>query len=250
MGRIVAIGGGDIAARETLAIDREVVALTGAARPRALFIPTASGDSRDYWHAFDDVYGRELGCETDVLYLLGVNPTAEELEERILGSDLVYVGGGNTLKMMRRWRRLGVDRVLEEAYGRGVVLSGLSAGCICWFSWGHSDSMASYHPDDWSYIRVRGMGLLDALACPHFDSATKGVPRRADFEAMMGKHRDVGIGIDDCCAIEVVDDTYRVITSRPGAGAYRLVRRGRDLSVTRVEQQVEYQPIEGLLRAD
>ena len=250
MGKIVAIGGGDITARETLAIDREIVALTGAARPRALFIPTASSDSRDYWHAFDDVYGRELGCETDVLYLLGVNPTAEELEERILGSDLVYVGGGNTLKMMRRWRRLGVDRVLEEAYRRGVVLSGLSAGCICWFSWGHSDSMASYHPADWSYIRVRGMGLLDALACPHFDSATKGVPRRDDFEAMMRKHRDVGIGIDDWCAIEVVDGAYRVITSRPGAGAYQLVRRGRELWVKRVEQRVEYRPIEGLLRAD
>ena len=162
--------------RETLAIDREIVSLTGKDRPNALFIPTASGDSPEYWQSFQEVYGQELGCETDVLYLLGVSPTTEELERKILSADLVYVGGGNTLKMMRRWRKLGVDKVPERSLQfEGIVLSGLSAGCICWFSWGHSDSMSFYHPDSWQYIRVRGMGLIDALACPQL---RRGVARR------------------------------------------------------------------------
>ena len=152
-----------MAERETLAIDREIVSLTGKDRPNALFIPTASRDSPEYWQSFQEVYGQELGCETDVLHLLGVSPTKKELEQRILSADLVYVGGGNTLKMMRRWRKLGVDKLLREAYRIGVVLSGVSAGCICWFSWGHSDSMAFYHPGCWRYIRVRGIGLIDAL---------------------------------------------------------------------------------------
>ena len=108
MGKLVAIGGGEMALGETLAIDKEIVSLTGKDRPRALFIPTASSDSREYWQGFQCVYGQELGCVTDVLYLLGVSPTKGELEQKILSSDLIYVGGGNTLKMMRRWRRLGV----------------------------------------------------------------------------------------------------------------------------------------------
>ena len=250
MGKLVAIGGGHIATGETLSIDKEVIALTGKDRPRALFIPTASSDSKEYWEVFRAVYGKRLGCETDVLYLLGVNPTAQELEERILSADLVYVGGGNTLKMMRRWRRLGVDRVLHEAWRRGIVLSGLSAGCICWFSWGHSDSMAFYRPEDWQYVRVKGMGLVDALACPHYDSETAGVRREDDFQAMVRRHSDVGIAIDDRCALEVVDGAYRVITSRAAAGAYTLTKRRGGLAIRRIEQKAGYEPIAGLLGSE
>ena len=112
---------------ETLPIDREVIKLTGKARPKALFIPTASYDSVEYWEGFQRVYGGELGCETAVLYLLNLAPSRAELEESILSSDLIYVGGGNTLKMMRRWRKLGVDRLLEQAYNRGTVAAGGSA---------------------------------------------------------------------------------------------------------------------------
>ena len=247
MGKLVAIGGGEMAERETLAIDREIVSLTGKDRPNALFIPTASGDSPEYWQSFREVYGQELGCETDVLYLLGVSPTTEELERMILSVDLVYVGGGNTLKMMRRWRKLGVDRVLNEAYRKGVVLSGLSAGCICWFSWGHSDSMAFYRSDSWRYIRVRGMGLIDALVCPHFDGESLGVKRREAFQENMRRSSRVCIAIDSNCAIEVVDGMYRVITSRAGASAYKLLGRGGELTTERIVQKEEYEPIDRLL---
>ena len=141
--------------------------------------------------------------------------------------------------MMRRWRKLGVDRVLEEAYRRGIVLSGLSAGCICWFSWGHSDSMAIYHPESWRYIRLRGMGLIDALGCPHYDEATDGVRRDEHFQQMVRKRSGLGVAIEDNCALEVVDDTYMVTTSKAGAGAYRLLGRGGELSVQRIEQKEE-----------
>ena len=97
MGKLVAIGGGEMTERETLAIDKEIVCLAGKDRPKALFIPTASGDSPRYWQSFQEVYGEELGCETDVLYLLGVSLTKERLKRRILSADLVYVGGGSFL---------------------------------------------------------------------------------------------------------------------------------------------------------
>ena len=127
MGKIVAIGGGDFRTGETLALDQEVVGLTGKRRPRALFIPTASSDSIEHWEAFRTAYGGELGCDAYVLNLLAAPPSSRELAEAILSSDLVYVGGGNTLKMMRRWRRLGVDTILRAANDGGSVLAGVSA---------------------------------------------------------------------------------------------------------------------------
>ena len=248
MGKIVAIGGGDLSSLETLEIDREIISLAGKARPRALFIPTASSDSVERWQEFESVYGARLGCETDVLYLLDVTPTMGELEKTILSSDVIFVGGGNTLKMMRRWRRLGVDRVLRSAYDRGIVLCGVSAGAICWFSHGHSDSMSFYSPDSWSYIRVKGMGLIDAFACPHYDSETAGVRREQDFHGMVKRYGGMGIAIDNHCAIEFIDDGYRVITSKPGAGAYRVYRRGGQIVREVVERRQGLTPTSELLQ--
>ena len=248
MGKIVAIGGGDLRTLETLAIDREIVRLSGKTRPRALFIPTASSDSVEYWEAFHSVYGSALGCETDVFYLLNAAPSGKELEERILSSDLVYVGGGNTLKMMRRWRKLGVNKVLEAAYNEGVVLSGVSAGAICWFEYGHSDSMSFYHPQRWSYIRVMGMGLIRALACPDYDGETAGVKREKDFQQMVRRFGGMGIAIDNNCALEFVDGGYRVITSRQGAGAYKVRRSRGRIIVERIEQKAEFTPIAQLVQ--
>lgn len=243
MGKIVAIGGGDMRELATLPIDREVVRLTGKKRPQALFIPTASSDSREYWEAFRRVYGEELDCRTEVLYLLGERPSQKDVTRKIRQAQLIYVGGGNTLKMMRRWRYLGVDRLLRQAYRRETVLSGLSAGCICWFSWGHSDSMAFYHPDNWDYIRVRGMGLIDALGCPHYD----GEKRDQNFEAMVKRHGDLGIALDNHCALEVVDGRYRIITSSPGAGAHRVSRHRGTVISAKIPQRRAWRPLKELL---
>ncbi len=247
MGKIVAIGGSEIRNSETSAIDREVVTLTAKPRPRALFIPTASYDSLDYWTAFQTIYGEELGCETSVIYLLDNHPPMKQIEEMILSSDLIYVGGGNTLKMMRRWRKLGVDQMLKEAYARDIVLSGVSAGAICWFNYGHSDSMAFYHPDTWSYIRVRGLGLIDVVGCPHFDSETAGKKRDQDFREMVQKYGGTGIGIDNNCALEFTGEGFRVISSQPAAGAYKLFRDRGQVTVEQIQHSQDYLPVSSLL---
>ena len=247
MGKIVAIGGGELRNSETSAIDREVIRLTGKAQPRALFIPTASYDSVDYWTAFQSVYGEDLGCETSVVNLLDDHPALQQIEEMILSSDLIYVGGGNTLKMMRRWRKLGVDQMLKAAYAKDVVLCGVSAGAICWFNYGHSDSMAFYHPDGWNYIRVKGLGLIDAFGCPHFDSETSGKKRGQDFQDMILKHGGAGIAIDNNCALEFMGDGFRVISSKPTAGAYKLRRDRGKVTVEQIQRSQEYLPISSLL---
>ena len=229
---------------QTLDIDREIVELSGKERPKALFIPTASSDSVEYWEAFDRAYRGELGCDTDVLYMLGKRPPQTRLEDAVLSADVIYVGGGNTLKMMRRWRLLGVDKLLETAYASGTVLAGLSAGCICWFNYGHSDSMSFYtEDDDWSYIRVKGMGFINAFGCPHYNGET----REQDFQAMMRRHSGVGIGIEDCCALEVIDGSYRIITSREDAAAYRIERSRGSLRVDKIPQSRAFAPLADLL---
>ena len=169
---IVAIGGGQISTRGTAPIDREIVRLANKRHPKLLFIPTASSDSERYCANVQEYFGKFLGCKTDVLLLISDRPSHEQIRRKILSADIIYVGGGNTLLMMRLWRRLGVDKLLKSAYERGIVLAGISAGSICWFDSGHSDSMSFYDPQNWQYINVRGLGFIPAIHCPHYNSTT------------------------------------------------------------------------------
>jgi dipeptidase E len=106
--------------------------------------------------------------------LIKEQPSKEQTRRKILSADIIYVGGGNTLQMMRVWRRLGIDKLLKKAYENGTVLCGISAGSICWFDSGHSDSMSFYSPKNWKYTNVRGLGLIRGIHCPHYNGTTRG----------------------------------------------------------------------------
>ena len=94
---------------------------------------------------------------------------------------------------------------------------------------------------------VRGMGLIDALVCPHFDEESLGIERREAFQDDLRRRSGVGVAIDDNCAIEVVDGMYRVITSKMGAGAYKLLVKAGELATERILQKESYEPIDQLL---
>jgi len=248
MEKIVVIGGGEIGNFETLPFDKRIVELTKKKHPKALFIPTASGEPDGYIQNFNKVYGKKLGCKTDVLFLLKTKPTKKELREKILSSDLIYVGGGNTLKMMKRWRFLGVDKILKEAHKRGIVLSGISAGGISWFEAGHSDSMSSYNPDNWDYIKVRGLGILRGIHCPHFNSQTRGIKRRKNFLNFMKKYSAVGIAIDNHCAMEFIDGKYKVLTTKKDKKAYRVFKKRSKIIIEEILKKNNYMPISPLYK--
>jgi len=246
---IVAIGGGEIRTRGTAPIDREVIRLTNKKRPKLLFIPTASSDSERYWKHMQEYFGGFLKCSTDVLLLLADGISKERIERKIGWADIIYVGGGNTLHMMRVWRHLGVDKLLRSVYENGTVLSGISAGAICWFDSGHSDSMSFYNPRKWNYIKVRGLGFIKGVHCPHYNSRTRGVPRRKDFRDMILRTGGIGIAIENNCAIEFIDGRlYKVITSKDYARAYRIYKRGDRVLTERIPQQEQLAPIELLYR--
>ncbi|HEX4593162.1 MAG TPA: peptidase E [Bryobacteraceae bacterium] len=244
---IVAIGGGEIRTRGTAPIDREIIRLSNKKNPKLLFVPTASSDSERYWKHVQEYFGDFLKCKTDVLFLVREQPSREQIRTKILSADIIYVGGGNTLQMMRLWRRLGVDKLLKAAYENGTVLAGISAGSICWFESGHSDSMSFYNPRKWKYINVRGLGLIPGIHCPHYNSRTRGVPRRKQFRDMIRKTGGVGIAIENNCAIEFIDGRfYKVIVSKSYARAYRVYKDRGEVVVQQIRQQKRAAPLESL----
>ncbi len=248
MKKIVAIGGGHIGKPghpvETTQIDKEIIKLTGNRRPKLLFIPTASSDSSKYYDIVKKHFGKRLGCKTDVLYLIKAEYSKKEIKEKILTSDAIYVGGGNVIKMMRIWKKLGVDKILRQAYEKGIVLSGLSAGSICWFKYGNSDSRKFNNPNT-SYIKISGLGLINALHCPHYDTEKS---RKPSLKKMMKKTAGVAVAIDNCCAVEFIDDTYRVISSKNKANAYRVYWKNGKYHENIIPKEKKFNPLKTLLK--
>ena len=247
MGKIVALGGGEIGRPgypiETTSIDKEIIKLSGKKHPKLLFIPTASSDSEGYVKVVREHFGKRLGCKVGSLSLTKEKLSFSSLEKRILSADIIYVGGGNTLKMMTFWRKFKIDEILNKAYKKGIILSGLSAGAICWFKYGNSDSRR-FTSGSKKLIKVRGLGFINALNCPHFNTEKH---READLKRMMKTTSGVAIALDECAALEIVDNWYRIITSKPKAKAYKIYWKSGKYFKEEIEQKKEFNDLGRLL---
>ncbi len=202
MRAIVAIGGGNLAAGETLAIDRTIVSLSEKLAPHVLFLPTASHDSSAYVAEFTAAYTR-LGCTVEALLLWDHAPDAQALRETILSSDIIYVGGGDTEDMLRIWHETGVDALLKEAWERGIVLSGLSAGALCWFHRGLTDRMVD---GESTLVWCDGLGLIPYNVGVHYDEAFW-----AAFDSFMPGADRPGIALENNTAMMVLDDRLSIL---------------------------------------
>jgi dipeptidase E len=146
--QIVALGGGGFSMKpDYLALDRYVLAQSGKDNPRVCFIPTASGDKPDYVNRFYKAFNK-LSCKADHLSLF--EPNFRNLRTHVLEQDVLYVGGGSTRNMLTLWHDWKLDHILCDAYQKGIVLAGLSAGANCWFEEGLTD------PLNGSYIPLTG----------------------------------------------------------------------------------------------
>lgn len=233
---IVAIGGGELGEYETLPIDKKIRDLSGKKFPHVLFIPTASGDAEGYCSIFDKVYGDKLKCKTDTLLLVREYSSKKEIKEKIAWADIVYVGGGDTLKMLRIWRKVGVDCMLSVAYRKGTLLTGVSAGAICWFRYGSSDArMFHKNNSSDSLMRIRGLDFYNITFSPHH-IREKNI-RDFGLKKMMKRTPGVALAVDDCAALVLNDDHYKVITSKKGAGIRKFYRRSDKVVTTLVEKE-------------
>jgi dipeptidase E len=213
-GHIVAMGGGGFMGG-TPALDELVLSLARRARPRVCFLGTATGDNANLIVMFMEAFGR-LDCEPVHLRLFGA---PERPAEEIARADVVYVGGGNTANLLAVWRVHGVDRALREAWERGAVLGGVSAGANCWFEASVTDSFGVQLDP----LRD-GLGLLAGSFCPHFDGEER---RRPVYTELVRDGFPEGCAADDHAALVFEGPDLREIVSvRDGATAYRVTRAG------------------------
>lgn len=224
MSIIVAIGGGELKDLETLPIDRAIVRLSGKKHPRVLFVPTASNDAIGYWETFQNVYQEKLHCKVDVLFLFREKFTHKQIEEKIFSADIIYVGGGNTLRMLRVWKKYGVDCVFRKAYKKGVILTGLSAGAIAWFRYGVSDSrrFMKDRKEHVTCMRVSALGILPFTVSPHHIREKEF--RDRGVREIMQRTSGVALALDDNVAILFQDGKYKILHSKSEAVVKKVFR--------------------------
>jgi peptidase E len=222
-GQIVVSGGaGFWCGTGGLALDCYALSLTGKAKPKVCFVPTASGDSAAFIAGFYDGLGPLCQPSHLALFL----PPFTEPTATLGDQDMIYVGGGSTPNMLAIWRLHGVDEMLRNALERGAILYGSSAGALCWFESGVTDSLGL---DGALRPLTNGLGFLRGSHCPHFDLPE----RRSSHLAMVrdGRLGD-GIGVDDLAAAHYVDGVlHAVVSAADGATAHR-VERGPDGDAT------------------
>lgn len=249
MKTIVAIGGGEIGRPgykiETEKIDKEIINFSSKKHPNFLFIPTASSDSELYTETVHKYFGKKLRCKIDVLNLINVKTSKKEIEDKVFNSDIVYVGGGNTLKMLEIWKKKGVDKILEKAWERGIIISGLSAGAVCWFKHFSSDSKKfNDGKENFEMIKLNGLGWIPLSYCPHFDTEKK---RKPHLKVIMRDMDGTAIAVENRCAVVIRDDEFKIINSKKGAGAYKAFWLNGKYYAQKLNVSKKFKPINDLL---
>ena len=215
---IVAIGGGSFRTDPGNRLDDFLIELTGKVRPRVLLVPTAGGDAEPTIEAFHRSF-LERRCEPAVLRLF--QREHEDLAPVVLAADLILVGGGNTANQQAIWQLHGVDVLLRRAWEQGTVMAGVSAGGLCWFEEGVTDS---YHPT--ALRPIHGLlGILRGSFCPHYDSELTRRPLYHQFVA--AGTLAPGYAADEGVALHFRGTAFaEALAFRPGGAAYRVAPLG------------------------
>ena len=221
-------GGGFSMEPDNPLLDDHVLDLARAARgrerPRVCFLATASGDAPGYVADFYAAFARRAEATHLALFVR----TVDDIEGLLLDQDVVYVGGGNTENMLAIWRVHGVDRALRRAWGAGIVMTGLSAGSLCWFETGTTDSFGKGLA-----ALSGGLGFVPGSHAPHYDGEAI---RRPHYQRLVADGSlPAGYAADDGAALVFHGtDLAEVVASRPGARGYRVERGPAGVAVETV----------------
>ena len=195
MKQIISIGGGGFGrSLGELRIEKYIINQCKSNKPKICFIPTATGDDSGYINNFYRAFNTLDCIPSDISFF----KRTINLREHILNQDIIFVGGGNTKSMLAVWREWGLDIILKEAYNKGIIMSGVSAGAICWFDKGITDS--------WSHdlAIMDCLGFVNGTCCPHYDEE----PNRRPFveKELVNKNIDSCISIEGFNALHLIDD--------------------------------------------
>ena len=208
--QIIAIGGGGFGRSPGEGvIEKYILSQSDKEKPNICFIPTATGDNEAYKVNYYSTFSK-LNCSPVHLDFFKRTP---DLEELIKQQDVIFVGGGNTKSMLAVWKDWGLDLILKEAYERGVIMCGVSAGAICWFEEGITDS--------WSEeLKVMDcLGFVKGVCCPHYDEEPQRRPSLSKFltEGVMQSC----YAVDGGCALHIENEQeYKAVVFAKDKNAY------------------------------
>ena len=187
---------------ETKEIDEEIINLTNKKKPKMLFISLASYHPKEYFDGIYKIYSK-LGC---IVQHFDINKSYDELEKDIMSSDIIYVGAGDTKYLLQQLHNNKIDKLLIKAYEKGIVCVGMSAGTYIWFKY--------------TYNLIKGMNVIDAVCCAHYNE--KDDAKKKQFHDVIKEYNLTGYAIENCVALEFIDDEIKIIKSNPKYNAYKI----------------------------
>jgi peptidase E len=207
---IVAIGGNSLPKGGITPIQRYVLSLARRPEPRVCFIPTATGDAQTAIDTFYTAFGPVAG---ELSHLTLFNNTTRDVAALLMDQDVILVSGGNTRNMLLLWEAWGVDRAIRAAWDNGTVLAGQSAGGLCWFEAGITDSYAQ------EFREMPCLGWVPGSFCPHYDSEPGRQPVLE--QTIVAGRIPAGYAVEDDAAIHLREGALaRVLTQKPPKTAY------------------------------
>lgn len=226
MKQIIAMGGGGFSMEpENPLLDRYILSQSKSDTPKICFIPTASGDADNYIERFYQFFKKE-DCIPSHLSLF--RPPTQDIREFILDKDIIYVGGGNTKNLLALWKEWELDQYLREAWENGIILAGISAGSLCWFEEGVTDSFGG------ALMPISCLGFISGSNCPHYDGEADRRPTYQEF--VKSNQMKPGIAAEDGVAIHFVgDEIFKCVSSHEHSKAFSVQKVDEDF----VEEELE-----------
>ncbi len=210
VGEIIAIGGGGFGRNpNSTIIEQYILDQSSQLKPKICFIPTASAEDKSYIVNFYKAFSK-LNCETTHLNFFERTPNLRSIINK---QDIIYVGGGNTKSMLAVWKEWKLDILLKKFYNKGKILCGVSAGSICWFEKGITDSWAS------NLNVLDCLGFIKGNNCPHYDGEKNRRPSVHKF--IENSKIDNCYASDDGAAIHFKNgELYKSISFYKNANSY------------------------------
>ena len=248
MKKIVAIGGGENGhgnrPYETEKIDKEIVRISNKNNPKLLFIGFAG---KEYEKSYYDVIKRNfesIGCTTTLFKYEDVKN--KELAKKLIEeSDIIYIGGGNTINLVKIIKKYEIDKLLYNAYENGTVMAGINAGANFMCRFGISDSRKN-KKDSKKYTRATGLGWINLLICPHYNAETR--RQRWTKKIMKRTFKVPCIALDNCTAIEIIDDKYKIIKSKKNASVKKIYWKNGEYKKEEIENEEQIKKLSNLLK--
>jgi dipeptidase E len=217
--QIIAIGGGGFGRNPGNGkIEQYILNQSNSDSPKICFIPTATGDDESYKESYYSTMSK-LNCVPTHLDFFKRTPDIEKL---ILEQDVIFVGGGNTKSMLAVWREWGLEKILKKAYSNGVIMSGVSAGAICWFEKGITDSWAKE-------LKVLDcLGFIQGNCCPHYDEEAERKPALSKF--ITNKKISNCYAIDGGCALHIKNNkTFKAISFQGNKNSFFVEYKNKEV---------------------